>query len=84
MLAYRDPLYLFCIAYSDLNTVIGQDEGGVGGSKFGGGHFGDMYQIKWSEEMAGGLVRAAGCNKFNVYDFRVLVCGSVRTLGETP
>lgn len=27
------------VAYGDLNTVIGQDEGSVGGSELGGGHF---------------------------------------------
>jgi len=30
---------LECGAYGDLNTVIGQDEGSVGGSELGGGHF---------------------------------------------
>lgn len=27
--------------YGDLDTVISEDEGGVGGSELGGGHFGE-------------------------------------------
>lgn len=37
--AFTRSLYKERKSYSDLDTVIREDEGGVGGSELGGGHF---------------------------------------------